>query len=340
MKSATTKPKTPCAICGKIIGLFTCRGCQKDFCTRHVTEHRQMLNKQMDDLTVIYDRFRQNLSKHTPETHQHSRMKQIDEWEEESIKKIHEVAKNARQQLQKIINQNTTKLTEVVAKITHDLRIAREDGDFFETDLKEWTEKLKKFKKELSELPNIQIRHDDDNVNSLISKITVSIPTKEFFKYSLGNIEIEDNGQVIVKDSSDDYATVRGSNEYISGQNRFRLKIEENHANKWLFIGIISKDVPIQTTSYDSPSSYGWAGIDRVFLNGAFNPGFNDYTSDIEKNDIVELLVDCDKRLISLTNERTHSTFELNINLNNCPFPWQLNFNLYWANDRVRLLPA
>jgi hypothetical protein len=294
----------------------------------------------MDELTLVHGRFRQSLIQQMAEPRQHSLMKQIDEWEQQSIDKIHLVAKNTRQQLQKIIGQHTSKLNEVLAKIAHDLRKAREDGDFFETDVKEWTEKLNKLKQELAEPANIHIRHEDDKVNSFISKITILASTKEIFKQSIGNIQIEDNGQIIVKDSSNNYATVRGSGEYTSGQNRFRFKIEENHANKWLFIGIISKDMPIETVSYDSPSSYGWAGINRVFLNGVFKPGFNNYTSDVEKNDIVELLVDCDKRIINLTNERTHSTFELNIDLNNCPFPWQLNFNVYWANDRVRLLPS
>jgi polyhydroxyalkanoate synthesis regulator phasin len=339
MKSSTSQ-KTPCAICGKVLGLFTCRGCQKDFCTRHVAEHRLSLNKQMDELTLVHDRFRQSLSKQTAEPHQHSMMKQIDEWEQQSINKIHLAAKNTRQQLQKLIGQHTTKLTEVLVKIAHDLRKARENGDFFETDVKEWTEKLNKLKKEFAELTNSIIRQEDDKNNAFISPITILVPTREFFKESIGNIQIEDNGQVIVKDSSDDYATARGSGEYTSGQNRFRFKIEQNHPKKWLFIGIISKHVYIQTASYDNPSSYGWAGINRVFLNGDLTSGFNDYKSDVEENDIMELLVDCDQRMISLTNERTHSTFELNIDLNNCPFPWQLNFNLYWANDHVRLLPA
>jgi hypothetical protein len=310
MQSSTLQ-KTPCTICGRVVGPFTCRGCQKDFCTRHVVEHRQMLNKQMDELTLIHERFRQNIMKQSTEIHQYSLMKQIDEWEKQSINKIQLVARNTRQQLQKLISQHKSKLNEVLAKIAHDLRKAREDGNFFETDVKEWTEKL--------------------------NKLT---PTKEIFKQSIGDIRIEDNGQVIVKNSSDSYATVRGSGEYTSGQNQFRFKIEESHANKWLFIGIISKDVPIQTASYESPSSYGWAGINRVFIDGVYKPGFDYYKSDVEKDDIVELLVDCDNRIICLTNERTNSTFELDIDLDQCPFPWQLNLNLHWANDRVRLLPA
>ncbi|CAF5040013.1 unnamed protein product, partial [Rotaria sp. Silwood1] len=53
--------KTLCSICEKAAGIFTCRGCQKDFCYRHVAEHRQELNKQMDELTTNHDQLQQTI---------------------------------------------------------------------------------------------------------------------------------------------------------------------------------------------------------------------------------------------------------------------------------------
>jgi hypothetical protein len=100
----------------------------------------------------------------------------------------------------------------------------------------------------------------------------------------------------------------------------------------------MSKDVALQAASYGSQSSYGWAGLNQVYLSGAHHNGFNGYKSDIEKNGTVELLVDCDQRMIRLTNEQTQSVCELQVDTNKCPFPWQLNFNLYFLNDRIRIL--
>jgi len=141
MTTSTTQ-KAPCTICGKVTGLFTCRGCHKDFCTRHVVEHRQELGKQMDELTLDHDRFRQNLMEQTTEPQLHPLMKQIDEWEQQSIDKIHRTADDARKQLRNTINEHTTKLTEALTKIADELCKAREDDNFFETDLKQWMDKL------------------------------------------------------------------------------------------------------------------------------------------------------------------------------------------------------
>jgi hypothetical protein len=52
---------------------------------------------------------------------------------------------------------------------------------------------------------------------------------------------------------------------------------------------------------------------------------------------MIELVIDCDRRIMRLTNERTCQTQDLNVNLNTCPFPWQFFVTLSNANDRVRL---
>jgi hypothetical protein len=265
----------------------------------------------------------------------HPLMKQIDEWEQQSINKIHRAADDARKQLRNTINEHTTKLTEALTNIADELRKGREDDNFFETDLKQWMDKLDQLKKDLAHPTNIKIRQEDNNV---IPKIIEVFPANETFGRSIEGIQIEDNGKVIVKKQANRHAGIRGSGEYVSGQYRFRFKIEEYSTNKLIFIGILSKGVAMEPISFKSQSSYGWAGLNRVYRDGTHHDGFNGYKSDIEKNDIVELLVDCDQRMIRLTNERTQSVYELQIDTNKCPFPWQLNFNLYYLNDRIRIL--
>jgi hypothetical protein len=208
---------------------------------------------------------------------------------------------------------------------------------FFETDLKQWMDKLAQLKKDLAHPPNIQFQQEGNNTIPFLLKVTKEVSTKETFAQVTDGIQIEDNGQVIVKTHSNGHRGARGNGEYASGQYRFRFKIEE-YQSKWIFIGIVSKDVALEEQSYGSPSSYGWAGSNQVYLNGAQHIGFNGYTNDIAKNDIVQLLIDCDQRIIRLTNERTRNVYELRIETSKCPFPWQLNFNLYYLNDRIRIL--
>jgi hypothetical protein len=336
--TSTTLQKTLCATCGKTTGLFMCRGCGKDFCMRHTNEHQQELGKQMDELTLDHDQFRQKLIEQKTHSQYYSHIKQkIDTWEHQSINKIRQAANDARKDLENKIEEYSTKLTEDLTKIADELKQARREEEFLETNILEWTNQLNKLKNDLAKPPAFDIQQDQ-NEDSFISKIYIDVSLNEVFERILGNIRLEDNKQVIVHGESNSYATVRGKGEYFYGQHRLRLQIQECFSSKWIFIGIISKDVIITENSSVSPSVYGWAEPNQVYINGVYNQNLKNYRSEVQKNDILELLIDCDERKIHLTNERTHSSDELDINLNKCPFPWQLNVIMYFAGDRIRFL--
>ncbi|CAF1225489.1 unnamed protein product [Rotaria sordida] len=89
-------------ICRKTKGIFKCEGCSKILCYNHFGDHRQELNKQLDEIEVIRDRFRQTLS--------------------DSIKQIRQIADEAR----KLLLKHT-------AKHMTDIEI-----DFIEIDLHRW----------------------------------------------------------------------------------------------------------------------------------------------------------------------------------------------------------
>jgi hypothetical protein len=91
--------------------------------------------------------------------------------------------------------------------------------------------------------------------------------------------------------------------------------------------------------SYESSSAYGWADYNDYFLAGIRqdNRTTGQLSHTIE-NDIISLVFDCTNRTISYTNERSQCNQQLNIDINKCPFPWQLHVNLFGEDDRVRLL--
>ncbi|CAF1531230.1 unnamed protein product [Rotaria sp. Silwood1] len=335
--ASSTVAKLPCVTCEKAAGVFTCRGCIKDFCTRHATEHRQMLNQQMEEVTLCHDQLRQSFDEQAKEPRQHPLMQKIDEWERNSIEKIRQVADDARKQLLNAIGKYTNKMTEVLGNLTQKLTKARDDDDFVETDLKDWTDKLNKIKNDWTAPQTINIQQDANEV-SFIRKITINDWSDDCLEQSAGDIRIEENGLVIVHGPSQGHAAVRGRCQYSSGQHRFRFKIETLGASKWVFFGIKPKDAPMIPDSANTNTAYGWAGGNAVLLNGAVQSNYNGYTSDMEMNDIFELIVDCDEKKLRLINERTRSTYELNVDVTKCSFPWQLNIGLYYSNDRVRMI--
>jgi hypothetical protein len=333
--------KILCVICNKTSGLFICRGCGKDFCMHHANEHRQELSKQMDDLILDHDQFKQKLTEQTIQSPYYSHLKQkINQWEQQSIDKIHQIANDVRKDLENRIKQYSTQLNETLTKIAHEINHAHQEDEYFEKDIQEWIQQLNKLKNDLIKSPTLNIRQDK-NIIPFISKIFIDLSNNEVFERIFGNVELEDNDQVGVHGQTDSYATIRGKGEYLCGQHRLRLKIEEYHSSKWIFLGIISKDVLlIEENSINIPSIYGWAGPNQVYINGKYNSSYNKYPSDVQKNDILELFIDCDQRKIGLRNERTDSSYELDVDLDKCPFPWQLNVIIYFAGDRIRFLPT
>ncbi len=60
---------------------------------------------------------------------------------------------------------------------------------------------------------------------------------------------------------------------------------------------------------------------------------------DVLRKDLLIIEIDCDNRKIGLINERTKKKFELQIDLERYPLPWQIVFSLNHYNDVVRLHP-
>jgi len=336
--ASSTRKRSLCKACNKAPSVFFCQGCQQDFCTDHAKEHRQELSKQLDTIIVEHDQLKQNLAECTNKSNRHPLMKKIDQWETESIDKIRMVADDARKQLSNVIGSHTTKITEELKHLTQELTAARSENNFIEIDLKEWMERLEQWTKELSTPSAINIQQEKSD-SPFIQKIIVNLKKNEFFDRATAKIKIEDNGQVIIAVSGG-YSTARCQGDYSSGQHKFRFKIEQKNSSNWIHFGIVSQNVPLQETSYTTRTTFGWITHGYVVLNAAATSGYNGYRSDVIENDTVELFLDCDRRKICLTNERTNNKHELDVNVTQCPFPWQIHIGLYYQNYRVRYLSA
>lgn len=103
MASSSTV-RTPCATCGvKAAGVFKCEGCGQVFCRKHVIEHRDTLNQQLDEIVLEYDGLQQTVAEGSGKTHgHHPLIEQIDKWETESMEKIRQMANEAREQVRKL----------------------------------------------------------------------------------------------------------------------------------------------------------------------------------------------------------------------------------------------
>jgi hypothetical protein len=169
---ATAASRSRCVKCDKDKATLRCGGCLKEFCYKHLGDHRQELNKQLEEVEVNRDLLRQTLTEQTTDSQQNTLIQQINDWERHSIEKIRQTAEEARQTLIKYTIGHIRKVEIDLNKLTDPLRQSREDDDFFETDLQHWNEELTRLAKELATPSNINLRQ---NTTSLINTISVDI---------------------------------------------------------------------------------------------------------------------------------------------------------------------
>jgi hypothetical protein len=308
-------------MCNKAKGIYKCEGCSQIFCPKHSNDHRNDLNKQLEEVAGTHDLVHQTLNQQTEDPQQHPLLKKIDQWEKESIAKVREVAEEARNEVLKSATQHTTQIKQKLQLLSNELKHGREENDFSEIDLGQWMQKLEEMREELLDTITIFIREDS---TPLVTKIRIDRQNaSDIFKRVCGDAQINDNGRLIVKIPGG-HTEIRGKGEYNTGRHMFRFQV-----------GIISKSQTMQITSYSSPSTYGWDTQNQIWIGGQNRRG---PSGDAAQNDIIMLVIDCEQRKIELKNERSNRIMELPVDINKCPFPWQLHLNLHEANTRVRIL--
>jgi hypothetical protein len=173
---ATATARGLCVICGKEKRGVKCEGCSQMFCFEHLPVHLQQLSAELDEIEINRDIFRQTLNEQINDPKNYSLIKQIDRWEEESIKRIQQTAKECRQLLSQQTTQHIPKIEVNLIKLTAQMRQIRKENDFNEIDLSQFKQKLAKLTKELDQPSNVSIQQDS---TSLIKNISVVIFTRK-----------------------------------------------------------------------------------------------------------------------------------------------------------------
>ena len=153
---------------------FKCGGCLQDFCYKHVADHRRDLDKQLDEIEVNRDVLRQTLE----DMKKNSSIKEIDQWELESINKIRQRAAEARRLIIGHTTEHITQMEVRLNKLNNQLQQSRDENEFFETDLNKWKEELKRLTEELAQLQNIKFQVKSTSFENKIYASVTSINSK------------------------------------------------------------------------------------------------------------------------------------------------------------------
>ena len=146
MASSTEPTKTLCFLCKKAKGIYKCEGCSQVFCPNHSVDHRNELNKQLEEITVTHDVVHQTLNQQIEDPQKNLLLKQIDQWEQSAIEKIRQTAEKMRNELFEGITQLTAQMKQNLQILSNQLKHGHQENDFSEIDLLQWKQKLEELR--------------------------------------------------------------------------------------------------------------------------------------------------------------------------------------------------
>ncbi|CAF0794195.1 unnamed protein product [Adineta steineri] len=157
---------------------YPCEGCSKEFCLVHLNEHKQILNDQLNHITNDYNEFKQTINEQKQNSQIHSLIKQIDEWERNSIEMIQQKAKESKEV---VIKSSETCINDIEMKfndLNEQIKEIHKENNFNEINLNYLTNQLREIKEELNNPLKISIQQ---NSRSLINEISIILSKKSKF---------------------------------------------------------------------------------------------------------------------------------------------------------------
>lgn len=323
-------------------GLFTCNGCDGTFCARHVNQHRDELNNQLEIVVQEYDTIKAQLLQVSSD---HALLKEINTWEKKSIQKIQKIAELARNDLYQLMNNSKQRLISLSDDVAANIRSARKTDGFSEIDLNEWMKTLDELKTNIESSIACDLIKDKNSPIYLIKiqtdvKIKSSDSIEDKFGEIYGPVQL-DRTDLRSKYIGDDweYGRIRGQQKYSRGRSMIRFKIEKSRSPEQLFFGITTSDVGLDQRLWNAPSTIGWCGDNNVWQHGSHDELEDQSVHDqFQTGDILQLILNCKKQQIQLCNERTETTRVLQVDINQTPFPWQFLIGLRNTGDCVIIL--
>ncbi|CAF1476897.1 unnamed protein product [Adineta ricciae] len=141
---AMANNKKQCFVCNRDKIIYPCRGCFKEFCLLHLNEHLQSLNEDFNKIINDYNQFKDEINQ---KQFVSSSMKQIDQWEKNSIEIIQQTAQQYRNILiekGEDFDKLKRKFDEIAGKLTK----VQKENEFNELDLNYFKDQLMKMKKQ------------------------------------------------------------------------------------------------------------------------------------------------------------------------------------------------
>ena len=159
MSAITTR--VSCVSCRQEIALPKCEGCFQNDRNNQLAAHGQEGNRQLNAARV--------------NEQQHGLIKQVDDWECNSINQIQQTAAEARRVIRKHTTERVSEVETKLIQLTDQLQQCREGDSFVSRNVSQWQEELVQLSKQMVTPSNITVR---EVASPIVRKIHVDIPGK------------------------------------------------------------------------------------------------------------------------------------------------------------------
>ncbi|CAF3524390.1 unnamed protein product, partial [Adineta steineri] len=172
---AVANNKTQCFTCNKEKITYSCEGCSKRFCFVDLAEHKQILNEELNHIINDFDEFKQRVNE---QRQNDSLIKQINQWETNSIEIIQQKAQEWRKF---VIESSQTCIDEIEMKfngLSEQIKQIHQENEFNEINLNYLKTELIEITEELNNSSNVSIQQD---LQSFINQISIISSKKPKF---------------------------------------------------------------------------------------------------------------------------------------------------------------
>ncbi|CAF4429128.1 unnamed protein product, partial [Adineta steineri] len=152
---AMANNKTRCFKCNKDKITYSCEGCSKRFCFMDLAEHKQILNEELNHIINDYDRFKQRINE---QKQNHSLIKQINQWEKDSIEIIQKKAENCRKILIHYSQRSINDIEKKFYDLSEQIKEIHKENEFNEINLNYLKDQLIEITQELNNASKISIQ--------------------------------------------------------------------------------------------------------------------------------------------------------------------------------------
>ncbi|CAF1122685.1 unnamed protein product [Adineta steineri] len=176
---AMANNNTLCFICDEEKITYPCKGCSKHFCLMDLTEHRQILNNELHHIANEYNEFKQTVNEQKENPQSFPLIKQINQWEINSIAKIQQKAQEYRET---VIKSSQTCINDIEMKfndLSEQIKQFYKENKFNEINLNHLRNQLMKMTQELNNSSNMSI-----HLNSQPSINDISIISSKISKFN------------------------------------------------------------------------------------------------------------------------------------------------------------